>query len=438
MGLTNTKKLSVKERILKALLDIKGNSKLIFRKMTGKKMTTSDLTDKIGSDEVSDANTSISTGNNLINFQPRADKIKEEREKAEKRQLEQKEKSAAAFASVSGKTGETMHAEAVQAAEKEQEKKERRSILESLKGIHLLTKEHHFDWRSIFSKKGLITGGALLLVPKLVKFIRRISGMSISNIISTALGGVTTVLENIWNFIQKPVNIVQDWWDNVKADFDHGLQSLKDGLNPLGALKDYGEKVDRIIEKLFPGGDDGDSKNDTAVSEFIYDENHEIDHNSGANAKLVAASIPRAVTAVTSRGETIKAGVDAFRAGWQQGGPLTTRLWNGISAVKTGVEPVLETTTKEVLTNESVDAAKAAVAKSGDDIAEKAVETGNKGIIKSAIEAVTNFASTVAEKVASVIGKRVPPKVTAWITKVTAFFSTECTYTVSDKSSCRI
>ena len=98
--------------------------------------------------------------------------------------------------------------DSVQRAESEATKKEKEntSLLHRLVNASEKTADstttHKISWDSIFSKKGLITGGLLLAIPLIMKLFPRISS-SISNAISyiadgfSNMGGITGVLNSI-------------------------------------------------------------------------------------------------------------------------------------------------------------------------------------------------------------------------------------------------
>jgi len=91
-------------------------------------------------------------------------------------------------------TGET-EAEDKKQRKEEEDKKNQLSILDKMRNLLQIgnedRKEHSSVWSSIFSKKGLITGGLLLLIPLLMNFIKKLP-QSVKDLFASLFGGGTS------------------------------------------------------------------------------------------------------------------------------------------------------------------------------------------------------------------------------------------------------
>ena len=72
-------------------------------------------------------------------------------------------------------------AEADAAAE---EREMRQRMVSGIEKISTEQKSHNSIWDSIFSKKGLITGGLLMLAPIILKFLNKFLGLDLGSILS--------------------------------------------------------------------------------------------------------------------------------------------------------------------------------------------------------------------------------------------------------------
>ena len=87
-------------------------------------------------------------------------------------------------------------AEADAAAE---EREMRQRMVSGIEKISTEQKSHNSIWDSIFSKKGLITGGLLMLAPIILKFLNKFLGLDLGSILSNIGTSVGNVLSN-WSF----------------------------------------------------------------------------------------------------------------------------------------------------------------------------------------------------------------------------------------------
>ena len=116
-----------------------------------------------------------------------------------------------------------------QREKKEKEKEEReKELLENTRENKEENKKHHSLWSSIFSKKGLITGGILALTPFLFRFLS--SGLDLNGLANSIVSGIGSHLSSI----------VQDILD--------GLRSLGSGKNPVEKTKENAEELGNLIQ----------------------------------------------------------------------------------------------------------------------------------------------------------------------------------------------
>lgn len=156
-----------------------------------------------------------------------------------------------------GKTVEEIREE----REKEEEREERKSfylfVKEKLSGIHTTEEEKKLDWRSIFSKKGLITLGLLSVLPFLTKNI------------PTLIKNVKGILGAIGGIIKKIADAL-------------GLGDGSSNSSTTGIGLSKRENGDSITDRI-------DKIPDTLNPFRLYDENYEIDHMTEPKLALLSA-----------------------------------------------------------------------------------------------------------------------------------------------------
>ena len=171
---------------------------------------------------------------------------------------EREEKENDSQLAVSSLTAENRHAEVMKREEEESDDARGDAILKSINNIERGQKEYSDLWNSIFGKKGLITGGLLLLAPYLFKFLKSFPDSPIFGHIKDIFSNLKTTLT--------------EWWDGVKEDFGFGLDNLGDGASV----------KDKIIDNLERGFG-------------VYDENGNSDHQTDARKKLRDKTIARTI-----------------------------------------------------------------------------------------------------------------------------------------------
>lgn len=164
----------------------------------------------------------------------------------------QQEKENAAQAEVSSLTAENRQEKIAEQEEIDKDNAREDAILESVNNLEEGQKNYSNLWSSIFGKKGLITGGLLMLAPLLIKFLKGFFGtigIPIFNKLTEALGSLKDTFTS--------------WWEGLKHDFKFGLENLGDNASV----------KDKAIENLKRG-----------LS--VYDKNGNVDHQTGARKKL--------------------------------------------------------------------------------------------------------------------------------------------------------
>lgn len=113
-----------------------------------------------------------SLGNSMFSALKRFDKVndKEEAEKAEKKEL--KTKLAEKQKAVSGKSYTAIQEKLIAKRKDEEERSWRDKLLTAVSTIKDRASDHTSQWKDIFSKKGLITAGLLLTLPKILEFFK--------------------------------------------------------------------------------------------------------------------------------------------------------------------------------------------------------------------------------------------------------------------------
>lgn len=317
--------------------------------------------------------------------------------------------------------------------EQEAKRKERKdiAIIGKNTGEQVKSQNKFTDlWSSIFSKKGLITAGLILVAPLIINLISGI-GQSIQHIVGS-------IGNTIGWAVQSLVRL-----------FTNG--GLGDGKNIGDTI---GETVNRFAD-LNPFGEK-DYYNDGAGTFGILNEDGRIDRLSAPMAKELTKAGAKATGTVV--GATTK-GVTYFRAGKEllkTGGiskatQKTLKSFSGKKLSKIGSETMInggkktvaknvkslfgfgsKTAAKEAAEGATKAAAKEAVegtVEGGTKLATTALKEGNKGLLSKVIEYVKDFFSKVLSKaegfaakhsskgISKGIFKNLGEKVTKWLSK---------------------
>lgn len=221
---TDTTKLSMSERILRKLSEIK--SAIIGAFVGSGPSANTDNKDSFFGGDGSD--------NNMVN------------DGEENSVLDQ----AAAQSLVTTKTGA-----ALRAAKEDEEPKEDMdnsdAQLATLDDLTAETKKHNSVWESIFSEKGLITAGILAAIPLITAFLK------------------SDVFKNILNVLKNVGDILEDFFGDARDQWDWTNEE---------DARENGETVDERAA----------ANAERIANFGIFDENGEADHISYPAAKLVA------------------------------------------------------------------------------------------------------------------------------------------------------
>lgn len=238
-------------------------------------------------------------------------------------------------------TGENLRALREKERDAEAEKEKRDNMFENIKGLFEGQTEHRKSWLKMFGKTGLLATGAIWLFSKLKNL---------------GLGGLGTLISNAIS--------------GAFANFGFAQNGgLGDGKNSWQKIGDEINTVKDVATNL------GDGDLVSAAQSFIYDENGNRTHQTGARAKLVNKTVAK-----------------------------------GANKVKTAASNVISA---------FGDNAVAEVVSEGAEEAAKVAESANKGIIDDVVKAIKAFFDGVVKKVGSKLGKKVAStKVGGFMSKV--------------------
>lgn len=170
---------------------------------------------------------------------------------------------------VSTLTAENRHAAVLKEEEEKSDNERGDALLQSVNNIEEGQKEYSKLWSSIFGKKGAITGGLLLLAPYLFKFLKSfLTGLDLP-----IFSSITSILSNL-------KDTIVDWVDGFRKDLSFGLDNLGDGASV----------QDKLLDNLKRGT-------------RVYDENGNIDHQTGARKKLRDKLISRKIVSLFGKNE---------------------------------------------------------------------------------------------------------------------------------------
>jgi hypothetical protein len=206
---------------------------------------------------------------------------------------------AEAQAEVSSLTGENRRAEQAMSADKlvDEEREERK--LAALQQIEKGQKEHNSAWDFIFSKKGLITGGLLLAAPLIFKLLN-------SNFVKGIIGGIGNIASWIWDKFEDKIDIFKNWIGNFWGDIKFGIQNLGNFLNPVDKIQQLGERLGAAIEDLSSGHPID------AAKDLIFDKYGQETNYSGAMGKYIIKKGARGVAQTASIGSQGIKGVGKY------------------------------------------------------------------------------------------------------------------------------
>ena len=138
-----------------------------------------------------------SLGNSMFSALKRFDKVndKEEAEKAEQKEV--KAKLAEKQKAVSSKSYSAIQEKLITKRKEDEERDWKDKLLTAVTSIKEKAGEHTSEWKDIFSKKGLLTAGLLLAVPKILEFLKD-PAKFLGDMISSALNNIKISID--WLF----------------------------------------------------------------------------------------------------------------------------------------------------------------------------------------------------------------------------------------------
>ena len=334
----------------------------------------------IATDKIRKAGNSAIGGMKNIHNKLLSRKTDNEREEAERKENE-------AQASVSTLTAESRHAAKVAQDEEDSDDAREDAKLTALQNIEGGQREHSKAWNFIFSRKGLITGGLLLLAPMLVKFIKNFSKI-----------GAT----------------IKNWVGDVFSDLKFGLSWLGDGKNALEKLSENVSDLGGALLKFVTGDWIG------AVKDLILDENGNVDHQSGARAKSVTKRVSRGISKIVGLGNTkkgskrlIKWGKKHAKTNWNKliGAETVDEIAEGavIANADDAAEGIAKNAGEKLLANNVDDIARSAAIANVDDVASGVAKNVGEKLVTSSVD---DMAEGAAKAVIKNGGKEAVEKIT--------------------------
>ena len=289
----------------------------------------------------------------------------------EKNKEDEEQKENDAQLEVSSLTAENRHAEVMKRKEEESDNARGDALLESVNEIEKGQKEHSKLWSSIFGKKGLITGGLMLIAPYLFKFLKSF----LTTLDLPIFGHIKDIFSNL-------KTTLTEWWDGLKKDFNFGIDNLGDGASV----------KDKIIDNLKRGP-------------RVYDENGNSDHQTSARKKLRDKLAARKIASFFGRNEdglmddaSVKRGTDNI---YTWGKDKLSKLFGSNKekvaekVVEDSADDVLETAAARTAVKEGAETATEKTAASiTREATENAVKDVGSKVLKEGTEAVTTKAAS--------------------------------------------
>lgn len=440
---TDTSKLSIGERILKSITDIKAFILSVFTPKKARKATISSDDNSMAEQQDAQAQVSGLTGDHAVSteatiVEPPSGSIIEDTDSislgtmasrvgdptsiadssntdmvndgAENTMADQQ----AAQAQVATLTGDSLRAQAEIDKDKERKELREEEKLATLKELGRDTKSHNSAWDSIFSKKGLITAGLLAAAPLLIKLLS--SG----------------VFKSIWEGIKGVWGVVKDIWGYAKDFVTRVVKgigaTIKDILADLGWTNEHHarDNGDTVEERI---SDDADRM----ANYQIFDENGNADNLSAPMARGAARlGLTIANSAVRFPFEskltrTIKTGANIVKATGRGIGKATKAAGRGIgnvakTAITKGANFIKDTKAVASLARE------AAIKEYGDDAIKAAYELADNKGVEIAAKVVnkvkdSKIAKKAAELAEPLVNKAKDSKLLTWVCNaITGFF----------------
>ena len=277
--------------------------------------------------------------------------------------------------------------------DEEEKKAQLAAIKENTEEQAKATKSHTSLWASIFGKKGLITGGLLLLSPLLIKA----ASWLLKNGAGLLGGVVSTVINSGGGLIKSALDAAKR--TEVNKDRKNGDSAWE------RAKKEFGNTVDANAQLA-------DGHPIDALGTFLTDEDGKMNHITNAKAKYLATMPARLSKtkfgkAVKGVGSALKrTGKTLFSAAKGAKNVVTANAAvNATSKIGKKLGGISDNVVTAAYTHGS-DAVKASKAKIGATVT-KIAEKTNNGIIGKVMSNITEFFSKVIAKVGSRFGSKI-------------------------------
>ena len=157
---------------------------------------------------------------------------------------------------------EANDADAIRERKKEEEEKQENksrweTIIERVTGLLKGQTEHNSIWNTIFSKKGLLTAGALLIGSRILKFMNSDFGQFLGSVINTAKNAIGAPLkwfqETAWPFLsEKAFPWIKDKFTNAKKWVTETAWPWVTDTAVPWVKKKVGDTVDWLQDKVWP------------------------------------------------------------------------------------------------------------------------------------------------------------------------------------------
>ena len=301
--------------------------------------------------------------------------------------------------------------------EKEEQKEREEDIRKNTKVTADATVENGSSWRSIFGKKGLITGGLIILAPLLIKLMKWLitgPGKILGGLLIDGLGGLVKLLKGIGGNLK---DIITGAISGFLGDAERTNKN-KDRENGKSASEEIKEEVDntkQAVSELAEGNFLG------AWNTFVTDKDGEVNHATFAKNKFLASQL--------YNNNKVRKGAKAVATTVKQGGKLVKKGATSLSNKRILAKQVGKKGAKALAKQyggyaEAVAAygdggvtiaekAKTKVASLSDDAVKKVqsvaikAKSSNNKIVTTVISYVDNFIKFITEKVIGNFGVKI-------------------------------
>ena len=302
--------------------------------------------------------------------------------------------------------------------EKEEQKEREEDIRNNTKVTADATVENGSSWRSIFGKKGLITGGLIILAPLLIKLMKWLitgPGKALGSLLLNGLGGLVDLLGDGVGSLK---DIITGAIGGFLGDADRTNKN-KDREDGKSASEEINEEVDntkQAASELAQGNFLG------AWNTFVTDKDGKVNHATFAknkfldsqlyNNKVVRKGAKAVSTAAKQGGKLVKKGATSLsnkrilaKQVGSKGAKALAKQYGGYAeAVAAYGDGGVQTITEK---------AKTKVASLSDDAVKKVqsvaikAKSSNNKIVTTVISYIDNFIKFITEKVIANFGVKI-------------------------------